>query len=150
MKKLFFCVAMIAALMLTACGGKSDNQSYADLGLPSGTKWALTNEPGFYSYDDAVAKYGRALPTEDQIKELVNYCVWKWNGSGYQVTGPNGKMIFLPADVILDGIDGYGGELWSSTPSKSNDAFDVSFTHDRVKIDDDARWIQMSVRLVRR
>ena len=41
------------------------------------------------------------LPTQEEIRELQEQCSWQWtskNGvNGYQVTGPNGRSIFLPA-----------------------------------------------------
>ncbi|WP_290100383.1 hypothetical protein [uncultured Muribaculum sp.] len=45
------------------------------------------------------------LPTTDEIKELINNCKWTWIDaddesyplSGYDVCGPNGNRIFLPA-----------------------------------------------------
>ena len=41
------------------------------------------------------------MPTEDEIRELVDHCTWTWttqNGiKGFQVKGPSGKSIFLPA-----------------------------------------------------
>lgn len=41
------------------------------------------------------------MPTETEMTELINQCTWKstaLNGiNGWQVTGPTGNMIFLPA-----------------------------------------------------
>ena len=54
-------------------------------------------------YDVARAQWGGRwrMPTEVEIKELINKCDWIWmtyNGvSGQKVTGPNGNSIFLPA-----------------------------------------------------
>lgn len=60
------------------------------------------------------------MPTLEQIDELVEKCDWEWTQSnrvyGYQVTGPNGRSIFLPASggrvdrLYNDGIAGY---YWS-------------------------------------
>ena len=116
-KCLLFSVLCFIALAVNA-------QTYVDLGLPSGTKWKSTNESGFYTYDEALSKYGRQLPTESQFKELKNYCEWTWTGRGYKVVGPNGSSIFLPAagvhicnsDIANVGSRGY---YWSSTPSAS-------------------------------
>ena len=89
---------------------------WVDLGLPSGTLWKNSNENGFYSYDDAIAKFGSRLPTKEQLDELIDKCKWTWKSSkkGYIVVGPNGNSIFLPAagyrgcdgDVI--GVGSYG------------------------------------------
>ena len=53
--------------------------------------------------DDAATKlWGKdwRLPTKEEFQELVDKCKWEWkeqNGHwGYEVTGPNGNMIFLP------------------------------------------------------
>ncbi len=35
---------------------------YIDLGLPSGTLWATENEEGYFTFDEAVEKYGDSLP----------------------------------------------------------------------------------------
>ena len=75
---------------------------YVDLGLPSGTRWKESNErggdyeDGLYTYDDAVDRFGGSLPTHAQMTELFTNCQWAWNGSGYDVTGPNGRTIRLP------------------------------------------------------
>lgn len=57
---------------------------------------------GNAAYDIARSKWGGAwkLPSEENIKELVTKCKWKYttinNREGYIVTGPNGNHIFLP------------------------------------------------------
>ena len=103
-------------------------QGLVDLGLPSGTLWKEKNETGghngFYSYDEALRKYGNKLPTKEQLEELKDKCRWRWNGIGYTVTGSNGNSIVLPASGFRyrDGsvIDvGYNGLYWSSTPHGS-------------------------------
>jgi hypothetical protein len=57
------------------------------------------------AYDAAYACPGMGqkwcLPTSTEMSELSTQCTWKWtsedNVSGWRVTGPNGKSIFLPA-----------------------------------------------------
>ena len=71
---------------------------YVDLGLPSGTMWAESNEEGYFDYEDAVAKYGDSLPTRNQLKELREECVWEGLPDGFKVIGPNGKSIVLTAE----------------------------------------------------
>lgn len=86
--------------------------------------WKTTLESGD---DVATAKWGGAwrMPTKVEIDELCNNCTWTWtthNGvDGYQVAGPNGNCIFLPAagyrngsEVYYRGADGY---YWSSAYS---------------------------------
>ena len=85
-------------------------QGYVDLGLPSGTWWKNENEGGRsvrYTLYDAVNRFGNKLPSKKQFQELIDYCTWVWVGVGYNVYGPNGKFIYLPAA-------GYG-----SKPSKA-------------------------------
>ena len=80
--------------------------------------------------DAATAKLGAPwrMPTEDEIKELVDKCTWTWTTqdgkNGYKVIGPNGNSIFLPAGGFQDngGLYGSGGvgnlgAYWSSTLS---------------------------------
>lgn len=67
-------------------------------------------------YDVAYIKWGEdwRMPTREEIKELHEKCSWHWsavNGvMGYEVTGPNGNAIFLPAAGYRyrDGIYGNG------------------------------------------
>ena len=105
---------------------------YVDLGLPSGTKWKSFNEPGFYSYEEAISKFTDQLPTYDQLGELYGVCDWIWLGSAYKVIGPNGNFIKFPAagfrgcsgNVYCVGSRGY---YWSSTPYGSNSAYHLDF-----------------------
>ncbi len=104
-------------------GGKntfiSESKAYIDLGLPSGTLWCNLNEEGLYTHDDAVIRFGDALPTTEQWKELQNSCQWTWNGNGYKIVGPNGASIILPAAGrrLCDGTPERGdGYYWSATP----------------------------------
>lgn len=113
--------------------------NYVDLGLPSGTRWKESNEGDqgngeivYYDYDEAVQHFGSSLPTKEQWEELNNSCTWEWTGSGYNVTGPNGQTITLPAaggrDCDGDVYDvGSDGHYWSSTPYDSFDAWYLYF-----------------------
>ena len=104
-------------------------QGYVDLGLPSGTLWKSYNESGFYSYQQAVNRFGSNLPTRDQFEELINNCTWVWNGAGYRITGSNGNSIFLPAaggrTKNRGNVKDVGtvGEYWSSVSKNSEDAY---------------------------
>ena len=98
---------------------KSVTKSYIDLGLPSGTLWCNQNEEGLYTHDDAVIRFGDALPTTEQWKELRNSCLWTWNGNGYKIVGPNGASIILPAEGrhLCDGaLERSSGYYWSASP----------------------------------
>jgi len=142
----------LTALAIASCDKEKDNDNtgtsgggvtpagYVDLGLPSGTKWKATNETNpndtcdFYTYDEAMEKFGSALPTKEQLEELKENCQWTWDDTkkGYKVVGPNGNSIFLPVAGYRD-CDGdvYGvgsdGRYWSSTPYGSGYAWSLYF-----------------------
>ena len=127
---------------------------YVDLGLPSGTLWKDKDEDGgFYDYDQALAKFGSNLPTKEQFEELKNSCKWTWNGSGYNVVGPNGNSIVLPAAGFRDcsgsvsGV-GSGGRYWSSAPYSSVRAWYLYFYSGDVRMEFDHCCRGFSVRLV--
>lgn len=130
-------------------------QGWIDLGLPSGTLWKDQNEAGgFYSYDQAMAKFGSSLPTKEQLEELKNSCRWTWNGNGYKVEGPSGASIVLPAAGYRNCAGsvynvGSLGNYWSSTPYGSEDAWDLNFGSGGVGMYDYGRCFGQSVRLVR-
>lgn len=44
------------------------------MGLPSGTLWASENEEGYFTFDEAVEKFGNNLPARWQFCELVENC----------------------------------------------------------------------------
>ena len=81
-------------------------------------------------YDAARANWGGSwrLPTLDEIKELDEKCTWTWTTqgghNGYEVVGPSGKSIFLPAAGWRGGASLYGvgeyGHYWSSSPYGSD------------------------------
>ncbi len=130
-------------------------QGWIDLGLPSGTLWKDQNEAGgFYSYDQAMAKFGSNLPTKEQLEELTNSCRWTWNGNGYKVEGPSGESIVLPATghCDCDGsvyLVGSYGNYWSSTPNGSEYAWSLYLGSGNVRMDYGSRCYRNSVRLVR-
>ena len=122
---LFFCLMLVIPM----------SAQYVDLGLPSGTLWKVSNEDGFYTYPKAVSKFGKSLPTKEQLEELERYCDWKWgwtfkNGKGCTVTGRNGNQIFFPASGYRDRdtwqlhCEGDGAWIWSSTYEDQIDAME--------------------------
>lgn len=144
-----FCFILLCLMALSV------NAQYVDLGLPSGTKWKDKNEDGgFYTYDEAVSKFGNKLPTKVQFEELLNSCNWTWTGSGYKVTGPNGQSITLPAagghycnGPVCD--VGSDGRYRSSTPSDFDDAWYLHFYSGGHLMDyGNGRCARLSVRLV--
>ena len=163
MKKLLYVIA--AALCLVACeknqdSGSSTKGDYVDLGLASGTKWKTQNEQNTYDYynlfdyETAISEFGSNLPTKEQWEELRTYCHWEWTGSGYKVTGPNGKSIVLPAAGLRDCVGsvigvGSAGYYWSSTPDGSEYAWELGFGAGGVGMVNHYRCYGQSVRLVR-
>ena len=108
-----------------------NTEGFVDLGLPSGTLWAEENAEGFFTFDDAVAEFGDSLPSARHMAELYECCVWTWDGErkGYEVTGPNGNAIFLPAagyrcrnssEVSCVGSE---GNYWTRCPDKCSAAY---------------------------
>lgn len=134
MKKVFsFCLICLLALSAMAqdqnvnvvvIGGGSSSSSgdYVDLGLPSGTLWKRQNESGYYTYEQAINRFGSKLPERHHFVELEDKCTWiSLDEYGYRVVGPNGNSITLPAAGYRDcngDVHGVGtyGHYWSSTP----------------------------------
>lgn len=79
--------------------------SYIDLGLPSGTLWAESNEAELYVIEDATEKFGNALPSKGQFEELLECTSRIWDeerhGMRFQ-SSINGAEIFLPAEGFFD------------------------------------------------
>lgn len=132
--------------------GASSPEEYGELyewADPTGEKKStnsndsLSTTPPFNisgtQYDIARAKWGKKwrLPTQQELKELSDKCIWKWTEykkvAGYMVTGPNGNRIFLPASGSCDyGKTVYGrvggtvygrgknGRYWSGTRKTAN------------------------------
>lgn len=127
---------------------------YIDLGLPSGTLWSDTNEEGFYTFGEAVVKYGYSLPTKEQWEELKNLCQWEWMGNGYKVTGHNDNSIVLPASGFrnYDGAVycvGSYGDYWSSTPYGLDHAWNIGFGSGNAVMNCGNRYNETSVRLIK-
>ena len=89
--------------------------------------------------DVAHVKWGGnwRMPTDAEIEELAQNCAWEWttlNGiNGYEVTGPNGNSIFLPAAGCRGFAETYDqgsfGDYWYSSLSSddSNSACSLEF-----------------------
>ena len=112
--------------------------------------------------DVAYQKWGSdwSMPTPAQFQELKDKCKWTWttkNGNkGYEVKGPNGNTIFLPAAGYRLGTSlyfvGSHGDYWSSslnTDSQLNGRF-LWFVSSRVSpVNWNGRYCGLSVRPVR-
>jgi hypothetical protein len=128
-------------------------EQYVDLGLPSGTMWKSENEEGLLDYKTAWKKYKRRMPSIKQWEELKRYCEWTWTGNGYQVIGPNGASIFMPAAGYRNfsgqiGKVGVFGNYWSSNTKDSEEAWRFGFESDKFSIATHSRKYGRSVRLV--
>ena len=81
------------------------NYTWADLNFPNLVTRGVINKVGNLCerHDAARQEWGGSwrIPTADEMLELRRDCKWTWtavNGKqGYQVEGPNGNTIFLPA-----------------------------------------------------
>ena len=87
----------------------TDNYSYYN---SSTTEYInIGSEISGTEYDAAHVNLGGdwRMPTKDEMQELKSKCTWKWiqiSGiNGYQVTGPSGKSIFLPAAGFDDYVN---------------------------------------------
>lgn len=132
------------------------------------TKYCNSSEKGYNGFTDlftnlqesddvATANWGKGwcTPTKEQWGELIDYCGWIWVNGFYEVEGPNGKSIIIPASghyegygVVLDGPDGY---YWSSSISDDN-SFRSSYFYFREgygSIHTTDRYFGLSVRPVK-
>ena len=68
------------------------------------------NIVGDVNHDPATANWGNnwRMPTNEQVRELIESCKWEFTGNGYRVTGPNKNSIFLPAAGYRYGDKWYG------------------------------------------
>lgn len=132
---------------------KRITSKYIDIGLPSGTLWFSVNEKGYYDFYSAVHKFGNNLPTRDKWIELKDKCQWVWKDIGYEITGPNGNSIFLPAsgcsyeDNVFE-VGSYGS-YWSSTMIYDDNACGICFRSNYVHLTNGTPKTGCSVRLVK-
>lgn len=115
------------------------------------------NKTALVAADDAAtAKLGSPwrMPTIDEFQELIDKCTWTWTTqdgvNGYQVDGPNGNAIFLPAGYLV--IGSYrAGYYWSSSLSttESDCAYILDPNSDRYFIARTYRYFGCTVRPVR-
>lgn len=89
-------------------------QGYVDLGLPSKTLWKDQNENcGLITYNQAIERYGKSLPTKEQYDELSKYCKWVEKNGGMEFQGANGNTLFFPGEGFRD----YDGKLKRKHPN---------------------------------
>lgn len=183
-----------------------------DLGLPSGTLWAVRNIGALEDYDSGTyfawgetsdkdvygwesfkhaegsfntmtkycnnASYGRVdnkyilddeddaahvilgekwhIPSSKEFNELIDFCNWKWKCRnekyGWEVTGPNGNRIFLPAagaysSYRLANVN-ESGRYWCSDMDTTHTAFGLRFNNMTYEIVDDTKFYGRPIRPV--
>lgn len=134
---------------------KAATAPFVDLGLPSGTRWRVVNEEcGLITYDEAVSKFGKQLPSYKQYTELYEKCKWQeLKNGGYKVTGPNGQSITFPTTGFINctgefrGADEFG-DYWTSTTNGTDEAYRMVFNSKGVKIVLHTRCYARAIRLV--
>ena len=116
-----------------------ENVKYINLDLPSGTLWAETFYPGYYSFKEAKTLFQNKLPSVVQCSELFDECNWVWDKKniGYRVIGKNGNSIFFSASGLMlsNGqlmFPTFYGHFWTSTSSNftTSEAMCVLFKED--------------------
>ena len=121
---------------------------------------SINDIKGNVQYDAARANWGGdwRMPTYSEQEELLDNCTWTWttrNGvNGYNVEGPNGNSIFLPAAGYRGGsslyLAGSYGYYWSSSPHENvtNNAYYLYFFSDEHRMSSNLRYCGQSVRPV--
>jgi hypothetical protein len=120
----------------------------------------MSDISGNAQYDAATANWGGGwrMPTYDELNELIDRCTWTWttqNGvNGYNVEGPSGASIFLPAAGHRNGSSlgdaGSFGYYWSSSPiaGYDNNAYNLNFNSGDANMNNNNRANGYSVRCV--
>lgn len=135
---------------------------FVNLGLPSRKLWASENvkdvnsNEAYLTFDKAIETFGKNLPSKEDWKELFDNSSYSWNEErkGYDVIGPNGNSIFLPAAGYRYGASVYyvggSGFYWSSSVLNVYRAYNVLFSSgDLNPRNRRSRYDGFSVRLVR-
>ena len=115
-------------------------KEYVDMGLPSGTLWASENEEGYFTFDEAVEKFGNSLPARWQFCELIEncdcyfdtdlnvfICESNFNGNIVKFSAFRG---YRSRDWVFIGVDDRYGDYWSRTPfTNDEDAWFLSLSN---------------------
>lgn len=113
--------------------------------------------------DVALALWGSGweMPDSVHMKELVDSCTWTWttlnNVTGYEVKGPNGNSIFLPAAGLKvnrrTAFDETGGKYAcsDSDPARPMGNFYLNFFDNEVEgVSYTFRWYGLTVRPIKK
>ncbi len=97
------------------------------------------------SHDAARANWGGTwrMPTKKEQEELKARCTWTWTSydgnTGYKVTGPNGRSIFVPAAGFRFGssldLASKFGNYWGASGSRGSYAYCFYFYSDTRGVD---------------
>lgn len=91
----------------------------------------IGNDISGTEYDVATKLWGPnwQMPTKEQVEELIKKCEWipttKNNVEGFNVIGPSGKSIFIPAAYYManSNLEPYGSVCyWTSTMNPAENA----------------------------
>ena len=104
------------------------------------------------------------MPSSAEMNELKEMCTWVWVAhnyvtnegvSGYNVTGPNGNSIFLPAAGWRNENEGEQsagewGNYWTSSLQAANPirSHSLWFSSDNISMGDYSRWYGRTIRPV--
>lgn len=162
---------------LTWKGGKENGFDWASYKWCSGTdetmsKYCFDSSYGYNGFadgktildaeDDAASvNLGDdwRMPTDAEMTELRESCTWKWTTrdgvNGYDVTGPNGNSIFLPASGACDGNTGVStagsrGFYWTSSlhTDSTISSYGITFWSAGIGRNGYARCLGMTIRPV--
>ncbi len=109
------------------------------------------------SNDAARVNWGGSwrMPTRFELEELLNRCSWTWISDGihkgYQITGPNGCSIFIPAASYRGGFSYAGeyGRYWSASVDNGNyGAYTLRFDNSSRDVDWGSRYCGRTIRAV--
>ena len=73
--------------------------SFAPIGLAGSNFLYIGDEIANTQYDVAHQEWGEdwMIPNKYHWKELIDKCEWIWMNNGFQIIGPNGNRVFIPA-----------------------------------------------------
>ena len=100
---------------------------------------------------------GWRIPSQKEMQELIEKCDWQLvqeNGvNGYEVVGPTGKSIFLPAAGYRNGDNinfaNETGYYWTSDLANFASAYALSFKEDEYKVTSNVRYYGRCIRPVK-
>lgn len=120
----------------------------------------ISDISGNPEYDAAAANWGGTwrMPTKAEMQELIDECEWEWTElegeAGYNITGPSGQSIFMPASGYINSKTSYDteryGYYWTSTPDEYSTTMSsyLSFSSFGHRIDLVGRYFGLSIRPV--